>query len=204
MRFDDGPTVRSYVRLVGMLASFPWLRLRAPVRAGEFQLIPYVRDEYKGPCAETINLVTAPYREAPDTPIAEAVLLGIEGFAVDADLGEGLDGAFLFSEMVALAGLAKRRFFQHSGYSNRDNYRLIVQGFDEPGKGTLERHRRRDGVRSVYVMAAAHRVRCPAHVQPEHVALDVALLEALVFVRNDEGAANFVDSRTCPLLLRHT
>jgi hypothetical protein len=180
---------------VGTLAFFPWLRLAAPLRVGAFELVPYVRGQYTGPDAGAIDLVTAPYREVPDTPIREAVLLRLGENDLVADLDEKqLDAIFAFGEMIALAGLSRRRFFFHSGYSNRDHYRLVVQRFDEPGKGTLLKLRRRDGVNNVFVTAAVHRVPCPRHVHPEQVDLDVPLLEALVACRDHANAPDFVDS----------
>ena len=105
------------------------------MRAGEFELVPYVRGEYRGRDAEAIDLVTAPYREIPDVPISEAVFLRVENAELVADLNDKqLEAAFTFAEMVALVGLARRKFFLHSGYSNRDNYRLVVQGYDEPAR----------------------------------------------------------------------
>jgi hypothetical protein len=183
---------------MGTLAFFPWLRLPPQtIRCGEFELIPYARGRYEGRNATTIDLVTSAYREVPDIPIEEAVLLRLEDSDdLLAHLDEKqIDACFAFSEMVALAGLTKRRFFcQSGGYSNRDNYRLVVQQFDEPGNGVCQRTRRRDGVASHFMTAEVHRVPRPRHVPFERMELDLALLQALVTCRASSNAADFVDS----------
>ncbi len=137
----------------GRSAFFPWLRLEPPttIAVGDFELIPYERETYAGPNTTAVNAVTAPYREVTDEPIAEATLVRCAGRDLIADLDDDqIASAFTFAEMVALAGLARRRFFSHGGYSNRDTYRLVVQGFDVPGQGSLSRAPRRDGTRGVF------------------------------------------------------
>jgi hypothetical protein len=107
---------------------------------------------------------------------------------------EKISEAFTFSEMVSLAGLARRRFFDYSGYSNRDNYRLVIQTFTHPVGGFGIATRRRDGGTSNLVSAQLYRVPCPEHVRPARVEIDVKLLEALAASRTHANADEFVDS----------
>jgi hypothetical protein len=184
---------------MGALAFFPWLRLPSdlkPIHAAGFELLRYAHDEYKEANAEAVGAVLAPYAEGARTPLREAVLLRVAGRDIVDDLDASqIEAAFQFAEMVALAGLSKRQFFSHSGYSNRDAYRLIIQKFDKPGKGSLQQSLRRDGVSSLYIMDPAYRVECPSHVSRlERVNIDEQLLQALVSCRKAANADDFIES----------
>ncbi len=180
---------------MGALAFFPWLRLASkPHKFGEFVLLPHVRGD-DSPGASVVDAVTAPYQEGTDQPIREVTLVAIDGRDLLADIDDDqVNAAFVFGEMVALAGLAKRQVFAHTGYSNRDTYRLVIQRFDQPGGGSLQLNRRVDGAKRVYVTAAAHQVPCPGHVDLEPVVLDVEMLSALLACRSHADADVFVES----------
>ncbi len=182
---------------MGTLAFFPWLRIPpGPIAVGQFELIPYNREGYAGPDAAAIDAITAPYRDVIDNPIEEVTLLRFIGADLTSDLDEQqIEAAFTCAEMVALAGFARRRYFVHGkAYSKRDNYRLVIQRFNEPGKGTFQQSPRRDGTRNVYVMASVHREPCPSHIDLERIELDVALLQALAASRTAPNAEEFVES----------
>jgi hypothetical protein len=183
---------------MGALAFFPWLRVPCdfrPIQVAGFELLRYVRDEYKAAHADAVAAVLAPYVETGNKSIDEAMLLRAVDRSIVDDLDTTqIDAAFELAEMVALAGLSNRQFFSHSGYSNRDNYRLIVQRFDEPDKGTLQRYRRRDGVSNHYIIGPVHRVERPGHVSIERVELDEPFLRALVACRDAANAADFIES----------
>src|SRR5687767_248287 len=120
---------------MGMLAFFPWFRIADSTQVAEFELIAFDRDEYEGPHAEAVRVLTAPYKEHRDRSISGATLLRFADRDLLADLEEDERGAaFLFAEFLALAGLSARRFFSQDGYANRDNFGLIIQRFTEPGK----------------------------------------------------------------------
>jgi hypothetical protein len=184
---------------MGALAFFPWLRLRSeftPIRAAGFQLLRYERHEYKEADAEAVAAILAPYAEVARKSLDQAALLRIDDRAIfdgwEVDL---IDSAFQFAEIVAFAGLSSRQFFSHSGYSNRDHYRLIVQLFDKPGEGKLLRSPRRDGSSNLYIADPAHRVECPVHVsRADQTVIDDQLLLALVSCRSAANADDFIES----------
>lgn len=139
-------------------------------------------------------MITKVYEEYQGTPISETTLLRVGARDVLADLDDTLiDDAFAFSELVALTGLADREFFQHTGYVNRDTFRLVAQRFTEPGEGVTRVTRRRDGTTKNYIPGDFDRVPCPEHVRSSQVSLDRKLLEALLVARDREGAEMMVD-----------
>ena len=98
------------------------------------------------------------------------------GADIDEVAGQDL---FVMSEVVAFAGLASRDFFSHN-YWSRDNFRLVLQNYEEPKPGTRYSTRRRDGATTVLVSETAHVVRTPEHVSvSSNVTLDEDLLQVL-------------------------
>lgn len=102
---------------------------------------------------------------------------------------EDRDELFLFSEIVAFAGLARREFFGFGfNYVNRDLFTFIIQSFEAvPGAVCVET-RRRDGKTRNLVTPEAYKVHRPFHV-PDSVCpvrVDTALIEALLQSRDTD------------------
>ena len=72
---------------------------------------------------------------------------------------------FVFSEILAIAGLAAREFFSVGAllYQNRDNFRLVIQGFSSEQNGATIVTRRRDGSTHNYWSRDSYRVEKPDH-----------------------------------------
>lgn len=170
---------------MGTIAFFPWMHLRERAHTSAFDLLRYRRGlEPLGQDSSQAQLDTLlePYREAPGGRLGKATLLQLHGKSLLEDLSDDeIELVLRFGELVAFAGLAARRFFDQTGYSNRDNFRLIVQRFVDPGSGMLVISRRRDGSNWTAVTKSAMMV-----VKPHHVAtapwqsIDEPLLESLL------------------------
>lgn len=158
--------------------------------AGPVQLIPYKRGS--GPCSgaeqAAIDAVFEPYRGPGGKPVETATILSISNRSITADLLDGeVDDLFRYSELIALAGLTARHFFDHLRYSGRDDFRLIIQSFQDPARGPLITTRRRDGVAQIHYTRGRYQVLCPAHVGARAQDIDHPFLRALL--APDEGPA---------------
>lgn len=177
---------------MSMLVFFPWLRLKKPVIAGGFTLVPYERGRIPaGPGSvlqNTLDAVTAPYLSQPEQPIQYATLVQVDQEAFTYDLDEDQRGAiFVLSELLAVCGLSCRKYFQIGGlgYWNRDNFRLVVQAFADPQAGVAMTTRRRDGSTTGYWSKEYYRVQRPEHVFLNSIVhIDERLLEALLRARD--------------------
>lgn len=166
---------------------FPWLRLNKEIMVGNFSLVRYSRGKSPaGPgTAEQaiIDGVLKPYLEGPGQPITHATLLRSNKLGLFDELNdEERAGAFVFSELLSLSGIAKRQYFRQLGqYCNRDHFRLIGQKFDRPG-GSYFTLRRRDGVTHQFWPEGDYAVHGPEHVLPitTLAKLDEPLLESLL------------------------
>ena len=170
---------------MGKLAFFPWLDIEEAVECDGFRLLRYRRGQAPGEDAAdqaVIDGVLAPYYDAHGKPVARATLLQHSSQnSPTSDLDESYHvDLFVFSDLLAFAGLAGRRFFGHFQYSNRDNYGLILQQFTEPGGGALITTRRRDGSTDVFFPGDVYKVQRPAHVHHDRVTVDENLLASLV------------------------
>lgn len=166
---------------MSQLAFFPWIRLPSDLSVGDYQLLQFKRGAKPGPDQEAIDLVLEPYKGPSGHPVSDAVILTVNGRALTEDMPESLhQDLFAFGEMVAVASLAKRHFFGHIGYTNRDNYRMVIQAFTDPGRGALVTNRRRDGSLSSYITEKVYKVLCPWHVLPAEVVLEPPFLKALL------------------------
>jgi hypothetical protein len=171
---------------MGTLFFFPWLRLNREITVGNFSLVRYSRGESPaGPGTEEqaiIDDVLNPYLEGPGEPITHATLLGSNKRGLFDELNdEERMEAFVFSELLSLAGIAHREYFSQLGqYCNRDHFRLIGQKFDRPG-GSLFTLRRRDGATRQFWPKGDYEVYKPEHVLLTTLAkLDEPLLESLL------------------------
>lgn len=170
------------------LAFFPWLRVENEAKFGNYRLIPYERG--KRPFGsgtseqETVDDVLEPYVERGSQPISEATLVRVGQNDLLSDIGEGeANTIFIFSELLAIAGLSKRRFFGLATfeYCNRDIFQVVVQRFSRSVGGATRTYRRRDGTTTSYTTRDALRIHKPGHaVHPLGFDLDTPLLEALL------------------------
>lgn len=149
------------------LAFFPWLRIQENLEVGPYRLLRYERggQPASGLLQTQIDDVIQPYRDLTGHSIRHATILTTADRGLTDDMTRELHTElFEFSELVAAAALSARRFFENFRYCNRDNARLIIQGFREDSAGSLVTTRRRDGSTSIYVTAGGYEVRCPHHV----------------------------------------
>lgn len=172
---------------MSQLAFFPWIQLRSELSVGDYQFLPFARGARPGPDQGVIDAVLEPYKGPSGHPISDAVILTVNGRGLTEDMPEDLhQDLFALGEIVAIAGLAKRRFFGHVGYTNRDHYRLVIQGFKDSGGGALVTNRRRDGSWNSYITEEVYQVLCPWHVLPTEVVLEVPFLKALLGAMNTQ------------------
>lgn len=167
-----------------MLAFFPWLRLREHPTVGPYELLPYSRgDEPAGEgtaLQATLDTILEPYIAARADPIDDATLICYGGRDLTAQLTEEERTCmFEFSELLAFAGLAARKYFRHA-YWNRDQFRFVIQSFARADGGAWIHTRRRDGGTRSYWPHEHYTVARPVHVGTEAVVLDHALLRALL------------------------
>lgn len=175
---------------MGMIAFFPWLRVREPIQVGGFHLFLHHGD---APLPEGVSAslsqddlkrLLSPYRiHAQHAESAHCLLQLCDG-ALDAELDPaGREAVFRFARHLAVAGLATRRFDGSplGSYSASGHYQLIVQQFPTPFTGSVVvDHRRKDGHTRVLISAGAQHFQIPEHLvgqaQPQ---LDLPLLHAL-------------------------
>jgi hypothetical protein len=169
---------------MGWVAFLPWLRLTAPVKVGRYDLLPY---DAKGSFAdagsiEIVRSLLAPYCQRFDLAGRFSTVVRRDGKIVCDDniSDEELNELFRFSEYLAFAGLAERRYFDHVDYWNRDHFRLIVQKFAGTDGGTVLLTRRRDGSTNNLVPAEYFKVVRPTHVGDARVTIDSRFLQALL------------------------
>ncbi|MDE0394249.1 MAG: hypothetical protein OYK82_05670 [Gammaproteobacteria bacterium] len=173
------------------LAFFPWIELECDIDAEGYSLKRFVRGRLPESDSErqaTLDAVLAPYRDFRDEPIRTAVILAAHGRGLtEHPSEEDRADLFLFGELFAFAALAAREFFTYS-YCNRDQLRLVIQAFTDPGGGAFMALRRRDGAQRTMVTGDRYSVQAPAHVSysGRRIKPDCALLEALLMSRDLE------------------
>lgn len=145
-----------------------------------------------------MDLVLEPYIESGKRPITTATILRIGDGDLIRDLTEEQKRfAFIIAELISMAGLSNRRFFDGLGmtYCSRRNFSLIIQRFQEPGSGTAIITRRRDGTTQTQISKDAHYIRRPAYLfVPFKIEFDLGLLHALL------GAQTLSDEQWSPIL----
>lgn len=172
---------------MGTLVFYPWLRLKKEYSFGYYRLIPYKRGKLPaGAGSETqkqIDKVTKPYVLAPGEPIVEATLLQIGNGGVVGDLSEAeRESAFEFSELLAVSGLSCRDFFRWD-YWNKDNFRVVIQGFTDHEFVSFK-SRRKDGSSTQGWTIKSYQVLKPEHVDVNcSPNIDADLLNSLLKAR---------------------
>lgn len=173
---------------MGAVAFFPWLEIAETVETNEFSLIPFRRGEEPGgrdtELQRILDGILEPYLACAGRPVSTATIAVLPNREVTGDLTqEDKDELFLFSEIVAFAGLARREFFGFGfNYANRDLFTFVIQSFKAvPGAVCVET-RRRDGKTSNLVTPEAYKVHRPFHVPVNlyPVRIDTALVGALL------------------------
>jgi hypothetical protein len=169
---------------MGALAFFPWLRLRDRLKVGAFELLPYQHGKPFSAAPSTLPAVHAilqPYWMRWDVAGRHSAILRRDGRGLLDDVNEAdIEELYRFAEYVAFAGLARRRYFGHDRYWNRDHFRLIVQKFDlEQLDGTAMVSRRRDGNTTTLASRKYFKVIRPEHVHDATVSVDEGLLRVL-------------------------
>lgn len=175
---------------MGMLAFFPWLRVRDPIRVGSFHLFLHHVGALlpEGVTAsvfqDDLKRLLSPYRIHAQHAESAHCLLQLGDGALDAELdAAGREALFRFARHLAVAGLATRRFDSSplGSYSASGHYQLVVQQFPIPFTGSVVAdHRRKDGHTRVLISQGAQHFQIPEHLvgqsQPQ---LDMPLLHAL-------------------------
>lgn len=171
-----------------MFAFFPWYAPASEALSyAEFRLLPFgdsgkacdIAPEHR----DRIRGILGAFCVG-GAPITSATLIRFEDLPLDADLDEGRRAdLFIFSELLATSGIAARRLFATSGYQNRDNFRLIIQGCGAAPGGAAIVSRRRDGRRLQYWSPGRYKVEKPANVVLEPNFIDERLLGALLRLR---------------------
>lgn len=175
---------------MGMVAFFPWLRVREPIRVGAFHLFWHHLGASlpDGVAASLSNgdlkRLLSPYRLHVQHAESARCLLQLGAGALDAELDPaGREAVFRFARHLAVAGLATRRFDGSplGSYSASGHYQLIVQQFPTPFTGSVVvDHRRKDGHTRVLISPGAQHFHIPEHlVGQAHPELDLPLLHAL-------------------------
>ena len=143
------------------LSFFPWLQIQTVTELGPYRLVPYERGKQpfgsQGNLQKSIDDVLQPYRVRGEIPIERATFIHARDREITADLtDEAINALFVFSELLALCALSKRRFFHAAmfQYCNREALRLYVQHFTGT-KGVSVTNRRRDGTTLSYITGDA-------------------------------------------------
>jgi hypothetical protein len=175
---------------MGMVAFFPWLRVREPIRVSGLHLFlhhagaPLPEGVSASVSQEDLRRLLSPYRIHAHHAESAHCLLQLGDGALDAELdAAGREAVFRFARHLAVAGLATRRFDGSplGSYSASGHYQVIVQQFPTPFAGSVVvDHRRKDGHSRVLISPGAQHFQIPEHLvgqaQPQ---LDLPLLHAL-------------------------
>lgn len=167
-----------------MLAFFPWVYVDADHLVGDFVLSPFRRGcspaSAGSSTQQQIDAVLEPYRINADHSTSRATLLYHKNRTLLADLTEEqAHQQFVLAELIAFSALSSRDFFGLT-YTNRDSYRLVIQGFRDDSHGVLVTTRRRDGATHNMFSDGVYRELRPHHVVSGKMVLDSELLTALL------------------------
>ncbi len=169
------------------LVFFPWFKVKKEITAGDFRLVPYERGRLPAGAGNdtqvTIDNLLESYVENGKFPINHATLLRLRNKEITDDLEEETDTVFVFSELLAISGLSKRRFFSLAAceYCNRDIYRMVVLRFTDSSHGSTRESRRRDSSTTTHTSRDSLQIHKPDHVvHPINGEPDIPLLSALL------------------------
>lgn len=167
----------------------PWFTIPDRVSLGSLHLLPYHRGASPSDGDEQANIdaVLEPYTVHGGRPIESATILTLGDRGIVDDFADsGMDDLFRFGELIAFAGLSARQFFRQLRYTGRDDFRLLVQSFEDPRRGALVQTRRRDGATNLHYSRGNYRVPCPPHVGAAARDLDLPLLAGLMDSQEEE------------------
>jgi len=171
---------------VGMVAFFPWLKLKDELAGGGFKLIQFERGRLPGGAdQERLDRVLQPYIESRDRPIEKATILVLDGHGPCDDLtANERSTAFEFAEILKVAGLSARKF-DPFGYVNSTVFTLYVQGFNESTGTVAIGTRQRFGLRGVAITPGAYQVQEPHNaIGYSPAPVDLNLVGALLAARD--------------------
>ena len=164
----------------GMLAFYPWLRIKSRCAVGPLELIPY-ETEKAAQFPSAVEQVLAPYKHSGGGRCETATLIKFASRELTDTLSDSQRSEiFNLTEIMAFASLADREFFSHGGYMNKDNYACVIQGFREGSSGVAITARRRDGETTAYFPAEIYEVRCPSHVSIKELPATNTLTASLI------------------------
>jgi hypothetical protein len=175
---------------MGVLAFYPWLTLKARARLGDWSLVPWFREEpdpqhWDAEAQQLIDRVLRPFHAGPEAKVDTATIAIKDGTVIGNDLADAdLEELLNLSELVTFAGLAERRFFAQDGYVNTGSFRLIIQKWQDLGRGVTIRSRRRDGFGTNYIPSQWHKESpSPEVTLNERLQPNQPLIDALVAFR---------------------
>lgn len=184
---------------MSMLSFFPWYQIEEPMDLGLFELLPYERAlkpvGIGHEIQETIDVVLKPYYHSHQLQVSHGMLMKLKDKGLIDDLNENeRSDAFSFSEIVSLAGLCSREYFDLT-YCNSHNFTFIIQSFRGTSGGVAVTSRRRDGSTSGYVAPGTFKEIQPHHVSSSMVTnLDSTLFNSLVVFSNHENGERLVEA----------
>jgi hypothetical protein len=178
---------------MSMLAFFPWLKIKEDIKIGDIKLHKFKLSEEntnKDRFQITCEKVVKHYYIHTNHIIDECTMLSINKKDIFNDFNEEeLDFLFSFSEILAFSGLSKREYFGFGfNYWNKDNFTLVIQGFDEKSDGVTIVTKRRDGSTKAYWDGDAFKVNMPFHVNNIVVTIDITLAKSLLDFQESLGA----------------
>jgi len=178
---------------MSMLTFFPWLKIKEDIKIGDIKLHKFKlseentnKDRFQYICEKVVKH----YYIHTNHIIDECTLLFINKKDDFEDFDEEeIDFLFSFSEILAFSGLSKREYFGLGfQYWNRDNFTLVIQGFDEKSDGVTTVTKRRDGSTKAYWSGDVFKVKMPFHVNNIVVTIDTSLVESLLDFQESFGA----------------
>lgn len=182
-----------------MLSFFPWYQLEETIDLGLFELLPYKRALKPVGIGleiqETIDVVLKPYYHSHERQISRGMLMRLKDKGLIDDLSENeRSDAFSFSEIVSLAGLCSREYFDLT-YCNSHNFTFVIQSFRGASGGVALTSRRRDGSTFGYVAPGTFKEIQPHHVSSSMVTnLDPDLLKSLVEFSEHKNGERLVEA----------
>jgi len=172
------------------------MKINNEIDFGEFKLIPsnnefLLRNEK---AKNVISLILQRYFDKTNQPIKEFTILLLKNKGIVHDYNEDERNLlFSFAEIIAFSGLAARSYFNCiSGYSSRDNFIFIIQGFGDGTKGVTVVSRRRDGNQKSYYSGDKFSEKAPYYINiGQNLPLDVNLAKALLSARQSLEASRW-------------
>jgi hypothetical protein len=189
--------------LAGTLAFMPWLRLAAPVSAGNIVFVPFLDGDRRvapelAEIEPIIAMILSSYVDREGAPIRNGVIVTTadRGWQVVDDDHDSVTWA---TQLLFLASWSFSQFFSQLGYVNATPFRVLWQRFDD-GSNIAISARRRDGqtLSGGYEHGKA-KFSVPPQCGVDRVDVDTAFLDALV--RADaSGSSETIERLSLPFV----